>query len=373
MMNIRRIYLAVIKIPLKHPFSTHLGTVAEREAILVEVEDKDGRKGYGEAVAFSSPWYTEETVKTCFHMLKDFLIPLIQTHGINHPKEANRLFGCIRRNQMAKAGLETALWDLQAKKEETPLSVLLGGVRTRIPSGAVVGAKTMPGALAQVEEFLAAGYRRLKIKISPENDLTLLSEIRRRFPDVPLMADANSAYSLEQIPRLKALDEFGLMMIEQPFATDDIVDHACLQKEIKTPICLDESIVTFEDARKAVEMGSCQVINIKIGRVGGITTAKAIHDFCQEKGVQVWCGGMLEFGVSRAHNIALATLPGFTIPGDISATSRYWEEDITCPEVVVKGGYIDVPKAPGIGFAINPQRVRETLVFEESFSFGSLC
>jgi o-succinylbenzoate synthase len=370
-MKIKKVQLYIIKMPLKQPFSTHLGTVSDREAIIVEVEDKDGRKGYGEAVAFSTPWYTEETIKTCFHMLKDFLIPLIKTKGIHHPKEANQLFGGIRRNQMAKASLETALWDLQAKKEEVALSAMLGGIRDQIPSGAVVGAKTISGALKQVEHFLEVGYQRLKIKISPENDMTLLSEIRRRFPDVPLMADANSAYTLEHIPRLKALDQFDLMMIEQPLAHDDIVDHARLQKELKTPICLDESIVTFDDARKAVEMGSCKVINIKIGRVGGLTTAQAIHDFCLSRGIQVWCGGMLEFGVSRAHNIALATLSGFTIPGDISATSRYWEEDITCPEVFVKDGFIDIPKAPGIGYEVNLKRIHEALVFEEVYCFDS--
>jgi o-succinylbenzoate synthase len=369
MMKIKKVQLYIIKMPLKQPFSTHLGTVSDREAIIVEVEDRDGRKGYGEAVAFSTPWYTEETIKTCFHMLKDFLIPLIRTKGIHHPKEANQLFGGIRRNQMAKAALETALWDLQAKKEEIALSVMLGGIRDQIPSGAVVGAKTISGALKQVEHFLDVGYQRLKIKISPENDITLLSEIRRRFPDVPLMADANSAYTLELIPRLKALDQFELMMIEQPLAHDDIVDHARLQKELTTPICLDESIVTFDDARKAVEMGSCKVINIKIGRVGGLTTAQAIHDFCLSRGIQVWCGGMLEFGVSRAHNIALATLSGFTIPGDISATNRYWEEDITSPEVSVKDGFIEVPKAPGIGYEINLKRIHETLVFEEVYCF----
>ncbi len=229
---------------------------------------------------------------------------------------------------MAKAALEMALWDLYAKSQSVPLSKLLGGTQDRIPSGVVVATDSTIKALKQIEKYLAEGYQRIKVKINPAQDYSLLSEIRRVYPDLPIMADANSAYTLKDTARLKALDEFHLMMIEQPLAHDDIIEHAILQKEINTPICLDESIVTFEDARKAVEFGSCKVINIKAGRVGGLYEAKRIHDYCFEKGVPVWCGGMIEFGISRAHNIALASLPGFSIPGDISASERFWEEDI---------------------------------------------
>lgn len=368
-MQIKSVTLYTIAMPMRTPFSTHLGTVRNREGIIVEVLDKDGRKGYGEGVAFSSPWYTEETVVTSYHMLKEFFIPLLRKVSIGHPSEAGPLFNAFKRNQMAKAGLETALWDLAAKQEEVSLSRYIGGTRKSIPSGVVVGAKTADEVKGQIDAYLEAGYQRVKIKISPENDFAFISEIRRHYPDLPLMADANSAYTLNHIDRLKRLDEFGLLMIEQPLEHDDIVDHAKLQRELKTPICLDESIVTFNDARRAIELGSCKVINIKIGRVGGLGTAKKIHDYCLEKGIQVWCGGMLEFGISRAHNIALASLEGFTIPGDISASSRYWEEDIILPEVTVENGKIKVPAKPGIGFEINRKRLKEVLITKETFDF----
>lgn len=365
MIKIKTIKLYHISKPLKHPFSTHLATVKDREAIIVEVTDVEGRRGYGEAAAFSSPWYTEETVKTCFHILKEFLIPLILGRDISHPNEITPLLDQYKRNHMAKAGLETAIWDLYAKIKQISLAGLLGGTQLKIPSGVVVGTSSINEAIRQIETYLESGYKRVKVKISPEHDVNLIGPIRERFPDLPIMADANSAYSLQDINRLKALDDFGLLMIEQPLAYDDIIDHAKLQKEIRTPICLDESIVTFEDARKGIELGSCGVINIKIGRVGGLGTAKKIHDLAVENGIQVWVGGMLEFGISRAHNIALASLPGFTIPGDISATSRYWEEDITDPEVIVENGYIQVPTGPGIGFSINEASLQRSLIHKE--------
>ncbi|PLR79421.1 o-succinylbenzoate synthase [Bacillus sp. V3-13] len=366
-MNLKAIGLYVIKMPLKLPFSTHLGTVAEREAIIIEAIDSTGLKGYGEAVAFSSPWYTEETVQTCYHVLKDFLIPLLLDSDIIHPNQVDVLFKGIRRNHMAKAALETAVWDLYAKQKNMPLARLLGSTATTIPAGVVVGAKTAAAAIDQIEGYIEEGYSRIKVKISPDHDYALLAMIRGKFPDIQLMADANSAYTLDDVEKLKALDEFGLLMIEQPLGVDDIVDHAKLQKQLTTPICLDESIVSFDDARKAVELGSCQVINIKIGRVGGLKTALAIHDYCKDRGVPVWCGGMLEFGVSRAHNIAMAGLPGFTIPGDISSSSRYWEEDIIVPEVTVRNGAIEVPDQPGIGFEINYKRLKAACSFEEMF------
>lgn len=368
-LDIKAVTLSIIKMPLKQPFTTHLGSVKEREAIIVEVEDRNGFIGYGEGVAFSSPWYTEETVQTSYHMIRDFLIPLLKKKGINHPDQAFDMFSSVRRNHMAKAGLETALWDLQAKKEGIPLSKLIGGTMEAIPAGVVVGNPNLPEALEQIEGYLEQGFKRVKVKISPEDDHHYISGIRKQFPDLPLMADANSAYSLENIDRLKALDEFGLLMIEQPLGFDDIVDHARLQKQIETPICLDESIVTFDDARKAVELGSCGVINIKIGRVGGLEQAKRIHDYCISKGISVWAGGMIEFGISRAHNIALASLPGFTIPGDISGSDRYWEYDIIKPEIKVKNGMIKLPEKPGIGFELNRKRLKEVTIFEERFEF----
>lgn len=368
-MKIDSVKLSIIKVPLKSPFGTHLEKVIDREAIIVEITGRDGVRGYGEGVAFSSPWYTEETVKTSYHMLKDFLLPLLEKNPINHPAEASEVFSKIRRNPMAKAALETALWDLYAKEQNLSLSRLIGGKVDRIPSGVVVATASLPEAIQQTENYLAKGYRRVKIKISPKNDIELVSELRKRFPSLELMADANSAYTLNDLNRLKALDEYGLLMIEQPLGHDDIIDHSLIQKELTTPICLDESIVSFDDARKAIELGSCRVINIKIGRVGGLETAMKIHDFCLKKRIPVWCGGMIEFGISRAHNIALASLQGFTIPGDISGSNRYWEEDIIIPEVTVNNGHIEVPKGPGIGFKINQKRLSEITVFEETIIF----
>lgn len=368
-MNIKSIKLSLIKMPLKQPFTTHLGTVIQREAIIVEVEGNDGVSGYGEGVAFSSPWYTEETVQTSWHVLKDFIIPLIKEKGIAHPEGAFALFNSIRRNYMAKAAVETALWDLQGKREGKTLSKLLGGTVNTIPSGVVVGNPNLTAAITQIESYLEKGYNRVKVKISPENDIQYIAGIRKKFPYLPLMADANSAYTLEDAERLKALDEYGLLMIEQPLEHDDIVDHAKLQSQISTPICLDESIVTFNDARKAVELGSCKVINIKIGRVGGLGEAKKIHDFCALKGIPVWVGGMIEFGISRAHNLALASLPGFTIPGDISGSDHYWEKDIIEPEIKVQGGSITLPDRPGIGVELNRKRLKEVTIFQEKIIF----
>ncbi len=368
-MNLQRIKLTVIKMPLKIPFSTHLETVSERESILVEATGKDGAQGYGEGVAFSSPWYTEETVKTSHHMLKDFLIPLLKRSPVHHPAEIEHLFRSIRRNQMAKAAIETALWDLDAKRRGVSLARRLGSTAGRIPSGVVIGTPDINDAISQIEDYILKGFQRVKIKIFPNHDIEFVRELRRRFPTLDIMADANSAYTLEDVDRLKALDEFGLMMIEQPLASDDIIDHAVLQRQIATPVCLDESIVSYEDARKAIEIGSCKVINIKIGRVGGLYTAVKIHDMCKEKGLPVWCGGMIEYGVSRAHNIALASLPGFTIPGDISGSDRYWEEDIVTPEIKVEDGFIEVPTKPGIGFQLNLKRLKEVTVSEEVFDF----
>jgi O-succinylbenzoate synthase len=368
-MRISAIELYVIEMPLKSPFVTRIGTVKDREGIIVKITNKDGISGFGECVAFSTPWYTEETVETCLHMMTDFLIPLLQNILINHPENAFSLFKMIRRNNMAKAALETALWDLYAKSHSQPLSVSLGGTRKEIAAGVVVATDSTVKAIQQIEDYLKDGYKRVKVKIDPNQDYSFLAEIRKVYPDLPIIADANSAYSLKDIDRLKALDEFNLLMIEQPLGADDIIDHAVLQKEIQTPICLDESIVSFEDAKKAIQLGSCKVINIKVGRVGGLSEAKRIHDYCYERDIPVWCGGMIEFGISRAHNIALASLPGFSIPGDISASNRFWEEDIITPEVNVEKGNISVPEGPGIGFMINQKRLQQFLLSKRSFVF----
>ncbi|MEH7074662.1 o-succinylbenzoate synthase [Neobacillus drentensis] len=368
-MKITSIELNVIEMPLKDPFLTHLGAVNIREGIIIKITNSDGVSGYGEGVAFSTPWYTEETVKTSLHMLTDFLIPILQKNPIDHPSQASRLFSSLRRNNMAKAAIETALWDLYAKSHSQPLSKTLGGTRSAIPAGVVVATDSATKALAQIDQYLQEGYQRVKVKINPKQDYSFLSEIRRFFPDLPLMADANSAYKLTDLERIKALDDFNLLMIEQPLAYDDILEHSFLQKEIKTPICLDESICSYDDALKAIEFGCCKVINIKVGRVGGLYEAKRIHDYCFEQGVPVWCGGMIEFGISRAHNIALASLPGFSIPGDISSSNRFWEEDIITPEVNVQNGLVAVPTSPGIGFKLNKKRLQEVLQWKETIVF----
>lgn len=368
-MKITSVELNVIEMPLKDPFLTHLGAVKVREGIIIKITNSEGVTGFGEGVAFSTPWYTEETIKTSLHMLTDFLIPLLKNNPIDHPAQASQLFSSIRRNHMAKAALETALWDLYAKIHAQSLSKILGGTRTVTAAGVVVATDSTTKALRQIDQYLKEGYQRIKVKISPKLDYTFLAEIRRSHQDLSIMADANSAYTLQDIERIKALDDFNLLMIEQPLAYDDIIEHALLQMEIKTPICLDESINSYDDARKAIEFGSCKVINIKVGRVGGLYEAKRIHDYCFEKGIPVWCGGMIEFGISRAHNIALASLPGFSIPGDISSSNRFWEEDIITPEVIVQNGSVAVPPGPGIGFEINEKRLREVLQWKEIFIF----
>lgn len=354
--------------PLKTPFSTALGTVIEREGMILEVIDEQGAKGYGEVVAFSTPWYTEETVKTCYHMLKDLLIPLVLDKHINHPNDLYMAFNHIRGNHMAKAGLETAIWDVYSKLKSKPLWTMINGVREEVPAGVVVGTENIKNAIEQISSYMENGYERVKVKIKPGKDYQFIKEIRSFFPNLALMADANSSYTLNDIELLKSLDDFNLLMIEQPLAVDDIVEHSILQKELKTPICLDESIITYHDAKSAIQLNSCGVINIKIGRVGGLRNAIAIHDLCRKNDIQVWCGGMIEFGVSRAHNLALSTKEGFTIPGDLSASNRFWEEDIISPQVEVFDGKIKVPNQPGIGFDINFNRLHQVTTYRENIN-----
>ncbi|MEH7387539.1 o-succinylbenzoate synthase [Bacillus sp. JJ1521] len=352
-MKVKKVTLHLIEQNLLSPFVTSTGKVDSRESILVEVEDVEGVVGWGEVVAFSSPWYTEETIKTSWHMLEDYLVPKVLMEEYEHPEQLQKSFQFIKRNNMAKASLDMAIWDIFSKKQGISLSKALGGTRDFIDSGVVVSIDSIDQVLRKMEEHVKSGYKRIKIKIKPGQDYDLLKQIRLEFPTLPLMVDANSVYTLKDNDKLQALDEFKLMMIEQPLAEDDIYDHAKLQRKLSTPICLDESITSAEDARKAIEMGSCRVINIKIGRVGGITESIRIHNICQSHDIPVWCGGMLETGISRAHNIALASLPNFTIPGDISASSRYWKKDVIIPEVIVENGCIAVSAEPGIGYQVD--------------------
>jgi o-succinylbenzoate synthase len=353
-MIIKEINIRKMKMTMKNPFATSFGTFQDKDFLLLEAKDELGNTGWGESVAFHSPWYTEETLETNLHMIKDFLIPIIIGKEIGHPDEVSELFSAIRKNNMAKSTVEGAIWDLYAKRNRLTLAQALGGKQKKIEVGISIGIQeNVADLVATVGGFLEEGYKRIKVKIKPGYDVEVIRELRKNFPDVPLMADANSAYTLEDIELLKQLDTFNLMMIEQPLASDDIIDHAKLQKQLQTPICLDESILSLEDTRKALELGSTKIINIKIGRVGGLTEAKKIHDYCMERDIPVWCGGMLESGIGRAHNIALTTLPNFILPGDTAGSSHYWEQDVITPEVVVEDGYITVPTAYGIGYEPN--------------------
>ncbi len=367
-MRIEAIRLREIRLPLVDYFETSLGTTVERRIILVTVRS-EGVIGYGECTAEEEPLFNGETTETAWHIISDFVVPALLGKTVRRAADVAPLLRHIRGNPMARAAVETAVWDLEARRGNLPLSALLGGVRTEIPCGVSIGIRaSLPELLEKVRREVDAGYRRIKIKIKPGWDLEPLGRVREEFPGIPLMADANSAYSLDDLPLLRRLDGLGLMMIEQPLAHDDIVDHAVLQKELQTPVCLDESIRTAEDARKAVEMGSCRVINVKLGRVGGFAEALLINDLCGRRGIPLWCGGMLESGIGRAHNIALSTLGAFSLPGDISASRRYYEEDTVRPPVEVGGdGMIRVPPGPGTGYQPDLERIARATVRERDF------
>lgn len=368
-MKINRVILRHLKLDLLNPFTTSFATEYDKDFILVEVIGEDGQSGWAESVAMIDPLYNEETVKTNWHILEDYLIPTVLKNEITHPDElSEKYFSWIRGNLMAKAAIEGAVWDLYAKQREASLSHMLGGTKTKIDVGVSIGIKdSIEETLETIGERLEEGYKRFKLKIKPGWDVELIDRVRASYPDIPLMADANSAYTLEDIGPLAALDAYNLMMIEQPLAHDDIIDHAELQARIKTPVCLDESILSLDDARKAMQLGSCKIINIKIGRVGGLTEAKKIHDFCQMRDVPVWCGGMLESGVGRAHNIAITSLPNFTLPGDTAASSLYWAEDIIEPEVTVEQGSITVPSKSGIGFEPSLQKINKYTLYSKTY------
>ncbi len=363
-MIIRRVELREIHLTLLHPFETSFGRTMERRIILVRVEDVDGREGWGECVAEEGPFYSEEWTESAWAVMDQFLAPLVIGAAIESAEVVDGLFAHVRGNRMAKAAIETAVWDLDAHRRHLPLWKLLGGTREEIACGVSIGLQPTPSALLEkIERELSAGYQRIKIKIKPGHDLALVEAVRARFPDIPLMVDANSAYRLSDAPMIRELDRFKLMMIEQPLGHDDIVQHARLQREIATPICLDESIRSSDDALHAIEVGACRIINIKLGRVGGHMEARRVELVCRERAIPVWCGGMLEAGIGRAHNIALSTLSGFTLPGDVSASARYWDEDIIDPPVTVTNrGTIVPPSGPGIGFAVKRDRIEKLTV-----------
>jgi len=363
-MQISSIELTEINLPLVHFFETSFGRTYERRIILVRVIDEDGADGWGEITCGELPGYSDEWTDSAWVTVEKILAPMVVGKQVDSAAGIWDLMKWVRGHRMAKSGIETACWDLEAKKASVPLWRHLGGVRKEIECGVSIGIQdTVSQLLDKIETELNAGYRRIKIKIAPGWDYDVIAAVRKHFGDIPLMGDANSAYSLSDLDLLKSLDEFGLMMLEQPLGYDDIVDHATLQAAIKTPICLDEPIKSPDDARKAIQLKSGKIINLKNGRVGGHTQSKLVEKICRGNSIPVWCGGMLESGIGRAHNIAISTLSGYTLPGDVSASKRYWTEDVIEPEVEVSAkGTICVPEEPGIGYKVRTDRINKIAV-----------
>ncbi|MBK7104296.1 MAG: o-succinylbenzoate synthase [Ignavibacteriae bacterium] len=368
-MLIENIELYHIKMELVSPFTTSMGTEYDEEHIIVKV-NSEGISGFGESVAEGTPFYSYETVTTAWHILKEFLIPEILNKNLESVDQAILFWEKVRGHRMAKAGLEAALWDLFAKSKNISLSKMLGGTREKIDVGVSIGIqKSEIELIKKVKSYLEEGYQRIKIKIAPGEDIQYVKAIRKEFPNILFQVDANSAYGLEHLDLFKEMDRYNLLLIEQPLAYDDIYEHSKLQSELKTPICLDESIHSLADTKAAIELNSCKIINIKPGRVGGFTESKLIHDYCMEKNIPVWHGGMLESGIGRAGNVALASLPNFTLPGDISASKRYYKQDIVEPEFLVnKNGTMNVPTKPGIGVEVNQTMLEKVSVRKEVFS-----
>ncbi|HEY4425835.1 MAG TPA: o-succinylbenzoate synthase [Pyrinomonadaceae bacterium] len=365
---IQSIELREIRLPLVHFFETSFGRTTERRIILARITDANGGEGWGECTAGEGPFYSNEWTETAWATLVEFLGPMILRKEVESAAHVFKLMKPVRGHRMAKATLETACWDLEAKNAGVPLWKHLGGTRSEVACGVSIGIQDTPDALIEkIRKEVDAGYQRIKIKIKPGWDLGIVERVRKEFPDIRLMGDANSAYKLSDVPLFQQLDQFHLMMLEQPLAHDDIFDHAVLQRQIQTPVCLDESICSPEDACHAIQLESCRIINIKLGRVGGHAEAKRVEQVARDNEIPVWCGGMLESGIGRAHNIAMSTLAGFTLPGDVSASARYWEEDIIEPPVTVsERGTIKAPEAPGIGFDINLKRIEALTVRKET-------
>lgn len=354
-MKIEEINLHQIQLPLVHPFRTSFGTQTKRDVILVELR-ADGETAWGECVASAGPWYSSETIETAWHVMTDFLIPMVVDQPINDPADIVALMKPVRGHEMAKAALENTVWTWFAQTEGVPLSQLLGGVRERVEVGVSIGIQPSIDALVKrVRSFVDAGYQRIKMKIEPGWLIEPIERIRQEFPDTRLMGDANSAFSLEDAGLLKQVDPYRLLMLEQPLSYTDIADHARLQRQLDTPICLDESIHSPADAQAMIDLEAGRIINMKVGRVGGLINALKIHDMAEAAGIQMWCGGMLETGIGRATNIHLASLPNFGLPGDISATDRYYERDIADPPFVLnrEDSTMTVPTGPGLGVEID--------------------
>ena len=368
-MKIKEIKLHQLLMTMKNPFTTSFGTQQKRFVTIVEAIDEDGLSGFGECVSGEDPLYSEEFMDATLIALKKYFGPLVINKEISHPDKVWEIYKPFKRNNMAKASIEGAIWDLYAKKKGITLAEAMGGTKKEVDVGVSLGLEdTDELLLERIGEKVEEGYKRIKVKIKPGRDVEMVRKIREVYPDIPLMVDANSAYTLDDIDILKALDEFNLMMIEQPLMAGDIIDHAKLQKQIKTPVCLDESIDSYESAAAAIELGSCEIINVKVGRVGGITQSIKIHDLAEKHNIPLWCGGMLEAGVGRLHNVAITTLSNFTLPGDTASSSRYWFEDIITPEVVAENGVVKVSEKPGIGAEVDFGKMEQYLVKTETIT-----
>ncbi len=358
-MRIERVELFLVRLPLKRPYETSMAVETHETHVIVRVEDA-GAVGWAESVANETPWYSGETPSTVWVLLEEVLIPHLLGKAFDHPRDVAASLAWVRDARMAKASIEMAVWDLAAKQAGTSLSHFIGGTRDRILCGVAIGLHpSIDLLLARIEEELQGGYQRVKLKIKPGKDVAIAEAVRARYPDLPFMLDANSAYSLADAGVFERIDATRPTMIEQPLAHDDMIDHAVLQRRIRTPICLDESIRHAEDARKAIEIGATRIVNIKAGRVGGLAEAIRVHDTCRERGVPVWCGGMLEMGIGRAHNVHLASLPGFSLPGDVAASQRYFATEIIGqPFEVEADGTMRVPAGPGIGVMVLEADIR---------------
>jgi len=366
-MRVDAITMRELEMPLRHFFETSFGRVTHRRVLLITA-DCEGVEGWAECVAGEGPFFSSEWIETAWVTIREFLAPALLGAKLQSARDAGKLMARVRGHNMAKAALENALWDSEAKQNQQPLWMLLSGTRSEISSGVSIGIQdSHEQLLEKIETEVNAGYQRIKVKVKPGWDLDVLKRIRERWPEITLSCDANSAYRPSDLEHLRKFEQFNLLMIEQPLWDDDIFYHAKLQRELKTAICLDESIHNARDAETAVELGACRIINIKVGRVGGFTEAIAVHNVCQSRGIPVWCGGMLETGIGRAHNVALSTLPNFKLPGDVSASKRYWSEDIIEPEIEVSPkGAITVSNDAGLGYKIKTDLIDKLTVRKET-------
>jgi len=359
-MTITNIALLKVEIPMVTSFTTSFGTVTRKPTVIVKIETKEGLLGYGESAALPFPMYKPETTDTCMIVLKEYIAPLVLHRDIKNPEELMSILSVIKGHNFAKTGIETAFWMAYSLKMKRPLTSLLQGTQKQIGVGESIGIhKTREETYEEIRLRIEQGFQRIKLKIKPNWDVQLVKGVRETFGDIDLMVDGNSAYTLEDIDIFKKLDSYNLTMIEQPLADDDIVDHAVLQKHIKTPVCLDESILSVEDARRAISIGACKIINIKPGRVGGMLESKKIHDLCQKEGIGVWCGGMLETGIGRAFNIAASSLPNYIYPADMSPVEFFYKDDLVSPSFTVDShGFVTVPQTPGLGFEVDEKKLK---------------